>query len=99
MKRKWVLWIAIAALAFTSVGSFYLYSARDLVAAQAEETNIPEAEEQLGSLTVSTSGSGTLAPAAEVALGFQEGGVIIEMNVIAGTVVKAGDVLARLQAD
>jgi RND family efflux transporter MFP subunit len=99
MKRKWVLWIVITALAFTTVGGYYLYTARDLVAAQAEETAIPQAEAQLGSLIVSTSGSGTLVPAAEVTLGFQDSGVIVEMNVVAGTEVKAGEVLARLQVD
>jgi HlyD family secretion protein len=40
-----------------------------------------------------------LVPAAEVTLGFQESGVIVEMNVEAGAQVKAGDVLARLQVN
>ena len=101
MKLKWVLWIVIGAMTIIAVGGYALYTTSDLVAAQAktEEAAIPQTEAQLGSLTVSTSGSGTLVPAAEVTLGFQESGVIVEMNVEAGTQVKAGDVLARLQID
>jgi HlyD family secretion protein len=101
MKRKRVFWIVIATIAIAAVAGVYLYTASDLVAAQAraEEIAIPQAEAQLGSLTVSTSGSGTLVPAAEVTLGFQDSGGIVEMNVEAGAQVKAGDVLARLQVD
>src|SRR5574341_1010975 len=101
MKRKWVLWIVVASLVVAVAAGGYLSTASDLVAAQAsaEATTIPQSEAQLGSLTVSTSGSGTLVPAAEVTLGFQQSGVIVEMNVEAGAQVKAGDVLARLQID
>ena len=101
MKHKWGLWIIIATLAFTAVGGGYLVTASNRVAAQAkaEETALPQTKAQLGSLTVSTSGSGTLVPASEVTLGFQESGVIVELNADAGTQVKAGDVLARLQID
>ena len=101
MKRKWVLWIVIGVMTIAAVGGFYLYTGEDLVAAQVQTdtTAIPQTEAQLGSLTVSTGASGTLVPANEVTLGFQQSGVIVEMNVEAGAQVKAGDILARLQID
>ena len=102
MKRMKVLSILCACLAVL-LGAGYAYtsgvgfSGGALQIASA--TAIPQSVAQLGSLTVSTTGSGELVPVSEVSLGFQESGEITEVNVKVGDKVKAGAVLARLQTN
>ncbi|NIX10003.1 MAG: HlyD family efflux transporter periplasmic adaptor subunit, partial [Gammaproteobacteria bacterium] len=49
-----------------------------------------------GDLAITASGSGTLIPASEIALGFRSSGTLSELLVEVGDRVEAGDVLARL---
>jgi len=50
----------------------------------------------VGDITITASGSGTLLPARELALGFRTSGVLAEVGVEVGDQVMAGDLLARL---
>ena len=50
----------------------------------------------LGSLSISSSGSGTLLPGTEMSLGFSSSGTLTELLVEMGDKVQAGDVLARI---
>jgi multidrug efflux pump subunit AcrA (membrane-fusion protein) len=48
-----------------------------------------------GDLVVSASGAGTLVPASEIELSFPGNGLLTELNVQIGDIVRAGDVLAK----
>ncbi|MFQ6102230.1 MAG: efflux RND transporter periplasmic adaptor subunit [Anaerolineae bacterium] len=63
------------------------------------EPGIATAQAHRGDLIVSVSGSGTLLPASEIALGFQTGGYLDEVLVEVGERVQEGEVLARLETD
>jgi HlyD family secretion protein len=100
MKRKWLIRILLASLAIGTVAGSYLYTRHQTDAqAEAGEAALQQAVASLGSLTISVTGTGELAPASTVELGFEESGVLVELLVNAGDEVKAGDVLARLQTD
>ena len=61
-----------------------------------EEPTIATAQASRGDLIISASGSGTLIPASETALGFRSGGVLTELLIEVGDQVEAGELLARL---
>jgi RND family efflux transporter MFP subunit len=65
------------------------------VVAAAEET-AQTSQVRQGSITLSVSGAGALAPGQERALGFSVSGTLAELNVQVGDVVAEGQALARL---
>jgi RND family efflux transporter MFP subunit len=98
MLRKRLFWIIVLALVLVASGSGYFYYNNVYLQAQA-----PAAEETLdtytaarGDLVITASGSGTLIPARELALGFQSSGVLAEVLVKVGDQVEAGQLLAHL---
>jgi HlyD family secretion protein len=106
MNRKRILVVILAVAVLLGVVGGYAYASGGLLpgasaAAQssAQATEIPQAQARLGSLTVSTNGTGQLVPVSEVSIGFKQAGVLTELDVSEGDQVKAGDVLARLQVD
>jgi HlyD family secretion protein len=95
MRKKW--WIIVAVVVVIAclgyVGFNVLQnSAQQAMANSATETAVVER----GTIRVTISGSGSLAPNDEVSLAFSSGGEVAEVLVEVGDVVQAGDVLARL---
>jgi HlyD family secretion protein len=100
MFRKRTIWIVILALALVASGSgFYFFDWGRLQAqAPAETPTLSTARVSRGDLVITASGSGTLSPTSETAIGFRTSGVVSELPVKVGDQVKAGDVLARLDS-
>ena len=93
--RRTLSTLVILALLISGGGWYYFNQYIPTQAAPPEEA-IKKIRVQQGDLTLSASGSGELVPAHEVALGFQAGGVLVEVLVEVGDHVNEGDVLARL---
>ena len=105
MKRKTLIAVIVFICLVLLAGVGYVYASGDgldgiLSSNQSDtETSITQAVASTGDLTVSANGTGEIVPVSEVALGFQQAGVLAELAVAPGDKVKAGDVLARLQAN
>ena len=97
MFRNKIFWIVAIALVLAVSGGYYYYHNVYLQAQeQAEEETITTYTVGRGDLVITASGSGTLVPATEIAVGFQSGGVLADVLVEVGDKVQAGQVLARL---
>ena len=104
VKRKKILWVGLVSVVILLIGgySYYAVLGSAVGISQAQGTQMPsiqQATARRGDLRVTVSGSGTLEPASSLDLSFQENGELLTMNVRAGDVIKAGDVLARLKLD
>jgi RND family efflux transporter MFP subunit len=99
MVRKRLFWIIVLALVLVlgAGGGYYYYNNVYLQAQEpAEEETIATYTVGRGDLVITASGSGTLIPASEIALGFRSSGILSELLVEVGYGVEAGDLLARL---
>jgi multidrug efflux pump subunit AcrA (membrane-fusion protein) len=98
MLKKKAFWIGVGlALALAGAG-YYLYATRFAAAAvPAEISALQTAVASQGDLVILASGSGSVVPARQISLGFDESGTLIELLVQEGATVRAGDLLARLQ--
>ena len=93
-KRGWALGL-VALLAIGAGG--YLYYTQLAQAAQAPAAPaLQTAKVRTGDLRITATGAGTLTPAAEIDLAFRTGGTLTELNAKVGDIVKANDVIARL---
>lgn len=90
-KNKW-FWVAtvVVVIVLVVAGSFIFSSGEEF-----EYTTEPV---KLGSLIQTVTATGVVESAQDVDLNFQIIGKLSEMNVVEGQEVKAGDVLARLEA-
>jgi HlyD family secretion protein len=103
--RSWpknkVFWIAIAGiLVIAAAGAWYFINSQKAAAAklaQASQSAMQTATATRGDITITASGSGTLIPASQLDLSFDDSGTLLEMNVKLGQEVTKGQVLARLQ--
>jgi len=97
MNKKW--WIIIAtSVVLIAVG---IVGWRSLAAGKAE-AQAPQGETSVvrrGALAVTVDATGSLAPHSQVSLAFETGGRVAEVLVEEGQPVKAGQPLARLEAD
>jgi len=99
MLKKKSFWIvaSLAALALAA-GGYYIYTTRLAAAAEPTETeSLQTAVASQGDLVILASGTGSIVPAKEISLGFDESGTLIELSVQDGDNVTTGQVLARLQ--
>jgi RND family efflux transporter MFP subunit len=97
MLRKRLFWIIVLVLVVVGSGGYLYYKNVYLQAQEpVEETTLATYTVGQGDLVITASGSGTLIPATEMALGFRSGGVLAEVLVEVGDRVEAGQVLARL---
>jgi HlyD family secretion protein len=95
-KNKKTLWIIILAIVLIGGGyGLYLWlTPPETVVADTSE--LQTAVARLGDLTVFASGTGSVIPASEIGVGFDENGTLTEILVKVGDTVQAGQVLARL---
>ena len=97
--KKKIFWIALIVIAALVAAGYLIYSTQIAAQAASEQTE-PEmqtAVAHVGEIIIIASGTGRVAPASQISLGFEDSGTLTELNVLVGSVVKAGDVLARLQ--
>ena len=94
MFRKPVFWILIVVVLAAAGGGYYFYHQSATTAEAATATPLQTATVKRGNLVISASGTGSVISEDENQLGFENGGVIAQLNVAVGDVVKNGDVLA-----
>ncbi|MBN2002793.1 MAG: efflux RND transporter periplasmic adaptor subunit [Anaerolineae bacterium] len=96
MKKGW-LWVLLVAVGIVT-GGYLLYrngaGARTAALAASGGQDVTVVER--GTLRVSVEGSGNLTPQDEVAVSFKSSGKVVAVPVKEGDLVRAGDVLARL---
>lgn len=99
MLKKKSFWVILVLIIVAAAGGYYYYSTQiaPAEAAAAEEPSMQTAVARRGELVIFASGAGTVVPASEISLGFDENGTLIEWDVAVGDQVQKGDVLARLQ--
>lgn len=98
-KNRKILWISLIILALAlAAGGYYAYTTylQPVNEEAAETPQIQTAVARQGDLTVFASAVGSVVPATEFGVGFDEGGTLIEMLVNVGESVQEGQVLARL---
>ncbi len=97
MFRKYKTWILLLVLLAAAGGGYFYYVAAAQPAQTTDVEQVRTTTARQGDLVIYASGTGTLVAATEVDLSFGISGVLQEVNVQAGDLVKAGDVLARLE--
>jgi multidrug efflux pump subunit AcrA (membrane-fusion protein) len=97
--RRW--WIIAVILILVGAGGYaaYTYYASTQQAAAEESQPYQTTTARSDDLTVYASGTGSIVPASEIAIGFQDSGTLSEILVQVGEQVSAGQVLARLQTN
>lgn len=97
MFRNKRFWLLALALCVVVVGGYAYYRTSRVVAQTGEEAGqLQTATVRVGSLVVSATGAGTIIPAKQWDLSFQQSGTVTEVLVTVGETVEAGQVLARL---
>jgi HlyD family secretion protein len=100
MLKNKILWIGIILVLVLAGVGYYFYASRFAAAAQPVTTNtLQTGVARQGDLVITASGTGSVVPAKQINLGFDESGMLIELNVQEGDKVKTGDVLAKLQTN
>ena len=100
MTRKKGFWFIVVSVIILGVGGYFYYN--NVYSADTPEEEAPPVQTAVarrGDLTIFAGGAGQIVPASEIALGFQESGVLSEMLVRVGEEVQQGQVLARLQTN
>lgn len=100
-KKFWFALIAIILLATAGGGMYYYFVVVPTAQAASAggEIKLQTSTARTGELTILASASGSLIPANQINIGFDENGTLIELNVQIGSHVKAGEVMARLQTN
>ena len=99
MTRKKGFWFIVVSVIILGVAGYFYYNNVYSADTQEEAPPVQTAVARLGDLTIFAGGAGQIVPASEIALGFQESGVLSEMLVRVGEEVQQGQVLARLQTN
>jgi len=94
MRKTIVITVVVVAV----VAGLGLLGLQRLQAAQASQTNLQTTQVRRGSLTATIGTAGTIQPTNSVNLSFQTSGTVKEIKVNEGDPVKAGQVLATLDA-
>jgi HlyD family secretion protein len=100
-KSRRPLWLTAIALAILVIvgGTYYYQTGLAKAAAKTAAAATPKtAKVKKGDITITATGTANLVPVAQVGLAFRTGGQIVEMRVQAGDTIKAGQILAKLDA-
>jgi HlyD family secretion protein len=84
------------ALFVIGAGGYLHYSQTAQAAQVPAAPALQTAKVRTGDIRITATGAGTLTPAAELDLGFRTSGTLTELNATVGDIVKANDVIARL---
>jgi RND family efflux transporter MFP subunit len=100
MRRILRLIVLLVILVVAVAGGYYFYSqytvTQAVAAAAAAQRNIQYAQVTRGTLAATVSAVGSIVPVNTARVSFRSAGVLKDVNVKVGDLVKAGDVLARL---
>jgi RND family efflux transporter MFP subunit len=94
MFRKPLFWILIVVILAAAGGGYYYYRQSATTAEAATTTPLQTATVKRGNLVISASGTGSVISEDESQLGFDNGGVLSQLNIAVGDDVKKGVVLA-----
>jgi len=94
MRKTIVITVVVVAV----VAGLGFFGLQRLQAAQASQTNLQTAQVRRGSLTATIGTAGTIQPSNSINLSFQTSGTVKEIKVNEGDPVKAGQVIATLDA-
>lgn len=99
MLKNKIFWIFLILVLAGAGAGYYYYSTNAAASQQAAstQTSMQTAVARLGDLSLLASGAGSVTPAEEISLGFDESGALIELRVAVGDTIEKGQVLARLQ--
>ena len=98
-KKLWVVLILLVVSGGAGAGwYFWLGPGRLHTKAAAASTQTYTAVVRCGNLSISDSGSGSLATSQTAELSFSAGGLVTELNVQVGDIVKSGDVWPVLRS-
>lgn len=100
-KRNWLfILLALVILVGAGVGVyFFQQNAAAAQAATASETTMQTTAARVGDITLTASGAGSITPATQISLGFEDNGTLIELLVEVGDKAEKGQVLARSQTN
>jgi HlyD family secretion protein len=90
------IWMIVGVVILASAGGFAYYKMVYLPAQTPSQPALQTTTVRRGDLTISASGTGTLAPADQVTFGFGSSGQVTSLSVKVGDQVQAGQVLAEL---
>jgi HlyD family secretion protein len=94
MFRKPLFWILIVVILAAAGGGYYYYRQTTSTVQAASATPLQTATVKRGNLVISASGTGSVISENETQLGFENSGVLAQLNTAVGDEVKEGDVLA-----
>lgn len=95
-KSRRIILIAVAALVLLGGGGFAYYKLAYLPAHTVQKATLQTAVVKSGDLTITASGTGTLASASTASFGFKTSGQVTGISVTVGSQVKKNDLLATL---
>ncbi len=98
LRSRKTLYVAVPLILVFVVASVVYFSSAGGASAQGGDQQLRTSTARRGDLSLLASGTGTLIPAAEMDLGFDTSGELVEILVDVGDEVEAGQVLARLDS-
>jgi HlyD family secretion protein len=94
MFKKPLFWILAIIILAGAGGGYYYYRQTATTAQAANTTPLQTATVKRGNIVISADGTGSVISENEVQLGFENSGMLAQVNVAVGDEVKTGDVLA-----
>ncbi len=94
MFRKPLFWIVIVIVLAAAGGGYYYYRHSATTVEASTATPLQTATVKRGNLVIEADGTGSVIAENEAQLGFEDGGVLAQLNVAVGDEVKQGEVLA-----
>ena len=91
MKKKTIIWIAVAVVALLIIGSWLFGGQSDTL-----KMNVVTAPATRGNVSESISATGTIEPVTQVEVGTQVSGIIDRIYVDYNSVVKKGELIAEM---
>jgi HlyD family secretion protein len=98
MSRKILIGIVVVLIVVAAGAGYFFYQNAQAAPQASEEATLQTATVRRGNLVISASGTGTIIPADEIQLSFENSGKLSKLNVAVGDEVQAGDVLAVLES-
>ena len=94
MFRKPMFWILVVIILAGAGGGYYYYRQTAITAEAASATPLQTATVKRGNIVISADGTGSVKSENQVQLGFEDSGILAQLDVAVGDEVMKGDVLA-----